>query len=181
MDKSGAVLIVEDDPDVLRAARIALTAQVERVDVLSSTEKLEEILASSPFDVVLLDMNFASGQRNGDEGLTALARIQTFDPTLAVVLMTAYGGVSLAVDALKQGAADFVLKPWRNEKLTAAVTAAVNITRSRRGTETLDLEALERRAIERALVRHAGNISSAASSLGLSRPALYRRMSKYGL
>jgi DNA-binding NtrC family response regulator len=175
------ILIVEDDPDVLRAARIALAPDAERVETVSTADGLDRILASGPFDVVLLDMNFVSGERSGDAGLNALALIQAFDPCLAVVLMTAYGGVALAVDALKRGAADFILKPWRNDKLIAAVAAAANMTRSRRETETQQLDAVERIAIERALARHDGNISLAASELGLSRPALYRRMAKHGL
>ena len=126
-------------------------------------------------------MNFVAGARGGSDGLTALARVQAFDPTLAVVLMTAYGGVVLAVEALKRGAVDFVLKPWRNDKLIASMTSALDITRTRRKAETLQLDALERDAIERALARHASNISQAASALGLSRPALYRRMVKYGI
>jgi two-component system response regulator RegA len=181
MSDPGAVLIVEDDADVRRSARIALTSHVARVELLDSAERLEEQLAATPFDVVLLDMNFVSGERSGAAGLNALARVRAFDPTLAVVLMTAYGGVTLAVESLKQGAADFVLKPWRNDKLVAAVTAAIDITRSRRSAETLQLDALERNAIERALARHEGNISSAAAALGLSRAALYRRIAKHGL
>jgi DNA-binding NtrC family response regulator len=175
------ILIVEDDPDVLRAARIALAPDAERVETLSTVDGLDRILASGRFDVVLLDMNFVSGERSGDAGLSALALIQAFDPCLAVVLMTAYGGVALAVEALKRGAADFILKPWRNDKLIAAVAAAADITRSRREKETPHLDAVERSAIERALARHDGNISLAAAELGLSRPALYRRMAKHGL
>jgi DNA-binding NtrC family response regulator len=95
--------------------------------------------------------------------------------------MTAFGGVTLAVEMMKKGAVDFVLKPWRNEKLIAAVLAAANITQTRRKAETQQLDALERSAIERALARHSGNISLTAAALGLSRAALYRRMSKYGL
>jgi DNA-binding NtrC family response regulator len=144
-------------------------------------EGLDELLASAPFDVVLLDMNFVSGERSGGAGLNALARIHAFDPCLAVVLMTAYGGVALAVEALKRGAADFILKPWRNDKLVAAVTAAASLTRTRREKETQHLDVVEKGAIERALARHEGNISLAAAELGLSRPALYRRMAKYGL
>ena len=181
MSKTSAVLIVEDDADVRRSARIALAADVGRVELLESVDTLEEHLASTPFDVVLLDMNFVSGERSGAAGLNALARVRAFDPTLAVVLMTAFGGVSIAVESLKQGAVDFILKPWRNDKLVAAVAAAITITESRRNAETLQLDALERNAIERALVRHDGNISSAAAALGLSRAALYRRMSKHGL
>lgn len=181
MSNDGAVLILEDDADVMRAARVALTHHVHRVETADSAAGLSERLRSTTFDVVLLDMNFTRGARNGTEGLDALAAIREVDPTLAVVLMTAYGGVALAVDSLKRGAADFILKPWRNEVLVEAVLSGINVTRSRRGSEALDLETVERRAIERALARHAGNISLTASSLGLSRPALYRRMSKHGL
>jgi DNA-binding NtrC family response regulator len=181
MTATDAVLIVEDDRDVRRTARIALAYHVGRVEDIESLERLEAALAATVFDVVLLDMNFVIGERSGAAGLDGLARVQGFDPTLAVVLMTAYGGVTLAVEALKRGAADFVLKPWRNEKLIAAVTAAAELTRTRRSAETMQLDALERSAIERALARHHGNISAAASALGISRAALYRRMSKYGL
>lgn len=181
MEKQGRVLIVEDDQDVARAARVALTAHVEEVRAIASVTALDEQLASGTFDAVLLDMNFAVGARSGGEGLAALPRIRSVDPHLSVVLMTAYGGVALAVEALKQGATDFVLKPWRNDKLIEVVTAAMALTQSRRAADTLDLEVIERAAIERALTRHSGNISLAAATLGLSRAALYRRISKHGL
>lgn len=181
MSGRAAILVVEDDPDVLRAARIALAPDAEHVQTISSVDGLDGILASGSFDVVLLDMNFVSGERSGDAGLNALALIQAFDPCLAVVLMTAYGGIALAVEALKRGAADFILKPWRNDKLVAAVTAAANVTRSRREKDTPHLDEVEKSTIERALARHDGNISLAAAELGLSRPALYRRMAKHGL
>ena len=181
MSEGATILIAEDDADVLRAARIALAPHAARVETTSTVGELDQILASGPFDVVLLDMNFVSGERSGGDGLNALARTLAFDPSLAVVLMTAYGGVALAVEALKRGAADFILKPWRNDKLIAAVAAAANITRLRREKERQHLDAVERSAIERALARHEGNISLAASELGLSRPALYRRMAKHGL
>jgi two-component system response regulator RegA len=180
MDDGGAVLVVEDDADVLRSARLALTAAGSRVDTLQSADGLEAHLREFDYDVLLLDMNFVAGERSGAGGLSALARVRKFDPTLAVVLMTAYGGVTLAVEALKQGAVDFILKPWRNEKLVAAVMAAAQMTRSRRGADTLPLDVLERDAIERALSRYDHNISLTAAALGLSRAALYRRMAKYG-
>ena len=181
MNTCGAVLVVEDDADVRSSARIALSPQVERVELLASVDKLDDTLAATSYEVVLLDMNFVTGERSGTAGLSTLARVQAFDPTLAVVLMTAYGGVALAVEALKKGAVDFVLKPWRNDKLVASVNGAAAITRTRREADNLPLDALERAAIERALTRHDGNISSAALALGLSRAALYRRMAKYGL
>jgi DNA-binding NtrC family response regulator len=99
-----------------------------------------------------------------------------------VVLMTALGGVALAVEALKRGAADFVLKPWRNDKLTATIETFAALTRSRRDArDSLNLDLVERRAIERAMARFGGNISQAAAALGLTRPALYRRLEKHGL
>lgn len=181
MEKQGSVLVVEDDPDVARAARVALDPNVQALQIIPSLDTLTAQLAARRFDVVLLDMNFAAGARSGEEGLSGLARIRSADPHLSVVLMTAYGGVSLAVAALKRGATDFVLKPWRNDKLIEVVTAAISLTQSRRAADTLDLEVIERAAIERALTLHEGNISLAAASLGLSRAALYRRISKHGL
>ncbi|HTB66026.1 MAG TPA: response regulator [Steroidobacteraceae bacterium] len=178
---AAAILIVEDDADVQRAARIALAGNCRLIEVLDTPDALAARLEAVSFDVVLLDMNFVAGDRSGATGLDALARLQELDASLAVVLMTAYGGVSLAVEALKHGATDFVLKPWRNDKLIATVLAAAAATRRRRAAETLNLDRLERGAIERALQQHGGNISLAAAALGLSRPALYRRMSKHGL
>jgi two-component system response regulator RegA len=181
MIDDAAILIVEDDADVQRAARIALGGSCRLIEVLDTPDALAGRLEVVSFDVVLLDMNFVAGDRSGATGLDALARLQELDANLAVVLMTAYGGVSLAVEALKHGATDFVLKPWRNDKLIATVLAAAAATRRRRAAETLNLDRLERGAIERALLQHGGNISLAAAALGLSRPALYRRMSKHGL
>lgn len=176
-----AVLILDDDADVLRAARMALLPVIAKVETSTSRDDLERSLSAISYDSVLLDMNFTPPKRNGEDGIDALRRIRAFDPTLSVVLMTAYGGVGLAVESLKLGAVDFILKPWHNEKLVSAVTSAVALTRERRKSEDLDLHTLERAAIERALTRHENNLSLAASALGLSRAALYRRIAKYGL
>jgi DNA-binding NtrC family response regulator len=182
MNTGGGILIIDDDADVLQAARVALSDRFPKVDLMEAPDDtLETRLLDARYDVVLLDMNFVTGERSGAAGLDTLARIHDCDSTLAVVLMTAYGGVQLAVAALKRGAADFVLKPWHNEKLASAVTAAAAATRAQREAEAQTLEQLEKGAIERALLRAAGNISVAAANLGLSRPALYRRMSKHGL
>jgi two-component system response regulator RegA len=176
----GKVLIVEDDRDVQRAARVALTEHFASIDLADGPARIDQWIDAKA-DLVLLDMNFALGKHSGRDGLNALARIRVIDPALSVVLMTAYGSVALAVEALKQGAADFVLKPWRNDALVATARAAAERTRAARAGLSLDLDALERRTIEQALQQHNGNISSAAEALGLSRPALYRRMSKHGL
>ena len=176
----GAYLIVDDDPDVLKAAAAALARDAGRVDLAASPDGLAD--RAHLYDAVLLDMNFAAGVRNGAEGLDCLARLQAADPALSVVLMTTYGGVALAVEALKRGAADFVLKPWRNEALVQAMRAAADLTTLRRASgAALNLDDLERRAIERALAVYDGNVSHAAAALGLTRPALYRRMERHGL
>jgi len=124
-------------------------------------------------------MNFAAGRRSGADGIDALGRIAAIDPMASVVMMTAYGAVTLAVTSLKAGAHDFLLKPWKNEALIAAVAAAAARTRALRAPTTLD--ALERSALIETVQRHKGNLTQAARSLGLSRPALYRRMAKHGI
>ena len=175
-----ALLIVDDDPDVLKAAATALAREAERVDVALSPEGIEA--RAHLYDAVLLDMNFAAGERDGTVGLDALARLHAADPALSVVLMTTFGGVALAVQALKRGAADFVLKPWRNDALAEAMRAAAALTAQRRASgEALNLDELEKRAIARALALYEGNVSHAAAALGLTRPALYRRMERHGL
>jgi len=175
-----ALIIVDDDPDVVKAAAAALARAAERVDTAASPEGLAE--RAHLYDAVLLDMNFAAGARDGSEGLDTLDRLHEADPALSVVLMTTYGGVALAVQALKRGAADFVLKPWRNEALAEAMQAAAKLTAERRASgAALNLDDLERRAIMRALSLYEGNVSHAAAALGLTRPALYRRMERHGL
>ncbi len=179
MARERLILVVDDDPDVLTAAAAALGRPGVAVETLTSPEGLADRAPRA--DAVLLDLNFAAGARSGAEGFDALAALQAADPALSVVLMTTYGGVALAVEALKRGAVDFVLKPWRNEALVQALDAAAGLTAERRAGADLTLDALEKRAIERALAIHAGNVSKAAAALGLTRPALYRRMERHGL
>ncbi len=176
---AGALLIVDDDPDVLKAAIAVLAKTADRVESATGPDGLVE--RARAFDAILLDMNFAVGARDGAEGLDLLDRLHAADPALSVVLMTTYGGVSLAVQALKRGAVDFVLKPWRNEALAQTLQTAMAQTVERRASGALNLDELERRAIERALKLHDGNVSHAARVLGLTRPALYRRMERHGL
>jgi two-component system response regulator RegA len=179
MERLNAILVIDDKPEVHQAVALALEPWVERVESAESPEAVPALMAAARYDCALLDMNFAVGERSGREGITALDMIKAADPTLAVILMTAYGAVSLAVESLKRGASDFLLKPWRNEALVAAVHEAARRTATARAGTSLD--ALERSAIAGALDRHDGNIAQAAAALGLSRPALYRRMAKHGL
>jgi two-component system response regulator RegA len=175
MPLDARLLVADDDPDVLKAAEIALSRAGASVDAAGSLDRLRDLALPGGYDAVLLDMNFAPAARSGDEGLATLAELRALDPPLSVVLMTTWGG-------LRRGAANFVLKPWRNEALTAVMTEAVDLTRRLRGdASALNLDDLERRAIERALAIYDGNVSHAATALGLTRPALYRRMARHGL
>jgi DNA-binding NtrC family response regulator len=172
------ILIIDDDPDVREAAALALAPHVEGCDEAASPAEVARLVRERRYDAVLLDMNFLAGARNGEAGLAALADLRAADPALGVVLLTAYGGVSLAVQAMKQGGDDFLLKPWRNAQLIAAVQETITRTKTRRHAPTL--AAVEQSTITEALQRHGGNISRAAASLGLTRQALYRRLAKDG-
>ena len=173
------MLIVEDDADVRHAAQLALEPYVERSDAVACPDDAAALLRPGRYGCVLLDMNYLAGERSGREGMDALAWIRGKDPALAVVLMTAFGRVSLAVAAVKRGAHDFLLKPWRNRDLLDAVRSASEATQAARAGQPL--ETIERDAIEKALTHSRGNIAQAAARLGLSRPALYRRLARHGL
>jgi DNA-binding NtrC family response regulator len=179
MERLASVLVIDDDPDVVQAAELALEGVTRRVAAAATAAELAAMLDADRYDCALLDMNFSPGTRGGQEGMAAMAQIKAADPTLGVVLVTAYGAVSLAVEGMKAGAADFLLKPWKNGALVASVRRAAEGTRAAR--RTVPLDALEREAIAQALDRHGGNVAKVARALGLSRPTLYRRMERYGL
>lgn len=143
MQPYGHILIVDDDPGVLMAARLAVAPYVAQVETLATPDLLDEVVAASAVDVVLLDMNFSAGAHSGQDGLDWLERLRRVAPDVSVVMMTAYGGVALAVETLKRGAVDFVLKPWQNEKLVATVSAAVALAKARRETADLRLRNAE--------------------------------------
>jgi DNA-binding NtrC family response regulator len=172
------ILIVDDDPDIREAAALALAPHVGSCDEAPAPADAAAMVREKSYDAVLLDMNFLAGARGGEAGLAALAELRAADPALGVVFLTAYGGVSLAVQAMKQGGDDFLLKPWRNAQLVAAVREAIARTEARRRAPTL--ASVERSTIAEALQRHDGNISRAAASLGLTRQALYRRLARDG-
>ncbi len=182
MPPDARFLVADDDLDVLKAAEVALVRSGAAVDVAGDLRQLLARAMPGAYDAVLLDMNFAPAARAGDEGLAMLAQLRERDPPLSVVLMTTWGGVALAVEGLRRGAANFVLKPWRNEALAGVMGEAAELTRRLRAdAASFNLDDLEKRAIERALAVYAGNVSHAAAALGLTRPALYRRMARHGL
>lgn len=135
--KTGRILVVDDDNDVLQAANLFLKQHVNQVDTEKNPQSIPNLIKNNSYDVVLLDMNFTEDVSSGKEGFKWLQKIHEIDPSLAVVLITAYGDVEKAVKAVKMGATDFVLKPWQNEKLLATVNSALNLTQSRRQVDVL--------------------------------------------
>lgn len=135
--KAGKILIIDDDEDILQAARLFLKQHVEKVDTEKNPKSILSLLKNETYDVILLDMNFSKGATSGQEGFYWLNKILEIDASLVVVLITAFGDVEMAVRAIKEGATDFVLKPWQNEKLLATLSSAMNLRRSRMEAENL--------------------------------------------
>jgi two-component system, NtrC family, response regulator HydG len=131
------VLIVDDDPEVLLAAELVLKKSFQSVMTASDPTRIRDLLAQHAFDVLLLDMNFSKGETSGREGIDWLRITRSIAPDTKVVLMTAYGGVEAAVNAIREGAADFVVKPWENAKLIATVSAVAQLARVDREVTTL--------------------------------------------
>lgn len=127
----GAVLIVDDDPDILTAGKLLLRRHYQRVDTTADPRELPALLGAEDYLAILLDMNFGPGEASGEQGLNWLRQIMALDADAAVVVITAHGDVGLAVEAMKVGAADFVSKPWENERLLATLAAAARLRRSR--------------------------------------------------
>src|SRR3569833_425359 len=125
------ILVVDDNEDILAAARLLLKRNFASIQTLSDPAHLATLVKRGRFDVLLLDMNFSPGADSGAEGLSRLAEVLEIDPQAVVVMVTAHGDVELAVEAMKKGAADFVTKPWENERLLATLMAALNLRRSR--------------------------------------------------
>ncbi|MCA9743125.1 sigma-54-dependent Fis family transcriptional regulator [candidate division KSB1 bacterium] len=129
--KVGKVLFIDDDIDVLQAAKLFLKQHLERIDTEANPEMISTLLKNESYDVILLDMNFTRDVSSGYEGFLWLEKILDIDPSAVVVLITAYGDVEMAVRAIKEGAVDFVLKPWENQKLLATIFAAMRLRQSR--------------------------------------------------
>jgi len=135
--KSGKILIVDDNEDILFALRLLLKSSVERVETLNNPEKIPAMMTSDDWDVILLDMNFTKDAISGKEGFQWLQKILSIDPNAVVVFITAYGDAEKAVRAIKEGATDFVLKPWQNEKIVATINSALKLRMSKTEAEGL--------------------------------------------
>ncbi|MCY1634250.1 sigma-54-dependent transcriptional regulator [Marinifilum sp. D737] len=138
MKKNGKLLIVDDNKSVLSSLKLFLKHHFELLDICSNPNQIPGLITKDKYDVVLLDMNFSAGVNSGNEGLYWLREVLKLDASLVVILFTAYGDVNLAVNAMKEGATDFILKPWDNKKLLATLQSGVELHRTRVQVEKLE-------------------------------------------
>ena len=150
MEKRGAILIVDDDEDILIAGKLLLKRHFAKVITLNQPTQISMAMKKNDFDAILLDMNFGPGESSGDEGFLWLSEILKIDPQAVIIMITAHGGVNIAVEAMKMGATDFVSKPWQNEKVVATLSAAVKLRTTRNKAATL-------KQANRTLVEDSGN------------------------
>lgn len=134
------ILIADDQADVLAALRLLLKAERFDIETAASPASVLKAVEAQEFDVVLIDLNYARDTTSGSEGLDLLTRIQAVDPTLPVVVMTAWGSVDLAVEAMRRGARDFIQKPWDNTRLLSVLRTQVELAQALRRGERLEAE-----------------------------------------
>jgi DNA-binding NtrC family response regulator len=134
------ILIADDQADVLAALRLLLKTEGFQIETAASPAAVLSALEAGQFDVVLIDLNYARDTTSGSEGLDLLTRIQGIDPALPVVVMTAWGNVDLAVEAMRRGARDFIQKPWENARLLAVLRTQVELASALRRGQDLEAE-----------------------------------------
>src|SRR5436189_114107 len=130
--KNASILVIDDDQDVLTAVRLLLKTEVKNVVTEKNPQNLRWLLSKDVYDVILLDMNFTSSINTGNEGIFWLNEIKKHKSDTSVIMITAYGDIDLAVKSLKEGATDFVIKPWHNEKLLVTIKGAFTDAREDR-------------------------------------------------
>ncbi len=189
------ILIIDDNQSVLRTLKLVLAPEFGQVVAMNDPKVIPALLAAGDIDAVLLDMNFDTASLDGSDGLFWLARIKELPDPPAVVMITAFGDVPLAVEAMKHGAEDFVTKPWDNAQLIATLRKAIDKNREERGRRsTLDkaerivrrekdesrmtLDELKMNHIKRIVDQCGGNLSQASALLGINRQTLYNQLGK---
>ncbi len=145
------ILVIDDDTDVLTAVKLLLKPEVKEVVTEKNPELINSLLKANKFDIVLLDMNFISSINTGNEGIYWLKKIRELDKQVSVIMITAYGDIDLAVRSLKEGAADFIVKPWHNEKLLGTI----NLILKEKGQSISDLTVSHSSAIGKEMIGEA--------------------------
>jgi DNA-binding NtrC family response regulator len=134
------ILIADDQPDVVEALRLLLKGEGFKIEAVNAPAALMEAFEKREFDVVLMDLNYARDTTSGQEGLDLLTRIQNADSTIPVVVMTAWGSVDLAVEAMRRGARDFVQKPWENARLISILRTQIELGQALKKGQRLEAE-----------------------------------------
>ena len=173
MNKYGTILIVDDNEAILTALRLCLDTTFEHILTLNQPDNLLKVMAQETVDLVLLDMNFTLGVNSGSEGLLWLRTLKKHHPQTPVVLLTAYADIQLAVRGLKNGAADFITKPWDNDELIRKLKDVLDMQ-----AEIVTLDEAEAEHIRRAIDHCHGNLTKAAELLGITRQTLYNKMKR---
>jgi len=149
-------LIADDQPDVLEALRLLLKGEGYQTEAVTTPSDVIEALKTHDFDLLLMDLNYARDTTSGQEGLDLLSRVQAVDSTLPIVVMTAWGSVELAVEAMRRGVRDFVLKPWENNRLLSILRTQIEMGHALRETQLIkkeqERELVEARTIQRRLL-----------------------------
>lgn len=164
MKTDAHILIVDDDQDILVAGKLLLKRQFSQISICNRPEQIPKLFADNDFDVILLDMNFGPGESSGEQGFYWLEQILTIKPDAIIVMITAHGGVDVAVEAMKLGATDFIAKPWQNEKVIATLSTAVQLKKSRAEAENL-------KATNQALVQASNQVNTAQGDTIISQSA----------
>jgi DNA-binding NtrC family response regulator len=134
------ILIGDDQADVIKALRLLLKAEEYEITTASSVQEIIDAVESNDFDIVLMDLNYIRGETSGRQGLDLLKRIRQIDESLPMVVMTAWGSIELAVEAIRHGARDFIQKPWKNERLLSVLRTQVELGRALRNGRKLSQE-----------------------------------------
>ena len=189
------ILIIDDNKAVRMSLEMVLGSEFDSVLTIGDPKLLPALLSNGDFDAVLLDMNFDNSRLDGSEGLFWLARIKEMPQPPAVVLITAFGDIQLAVEALKRGGDDFVTKPWDNDDLIDKVKSAIRKNRMARSDravlsqardakarqdklDAMTLDELKSDHINSVVSRCNGNLTQAAKLLGINRQTLYNQLKK---
>lgn len=192
------IAVIDDNQAVLQSLKLVLEGEFTKVTTLPHPCSLPSILAAGKVDVVLLDMNFSAQKLDGEEGLTWLKYIKSQENPPAVVMITAFGDINLAVNSLKEGAEDFITKPWDNDELVEKLLGAIEKRNLKRiesekvseadqlieryeTTRQMTLDELEKKHILEVVEECDGNLTDVAKRLGIGRQKLYDRLKKYGL
>ncbi len=173
MKTYGTILIADDNTAILTAMRYLLNGLFEQVLTTTQPDEILKLMAQQPIDMVVLDMNFTMGVNSGNEGIFWLRAIRRQHPQTPVVLLTAYADINLAVKGLKNGAADFITKPWDNDELVRKLKDVLDMQ-----SEIVSLDEMEKEHIRRTIDHCHGNLTHAAELLGITRQTLYNKMKR---